>query len=98
MQRLLKFFVAISAGLVLAAITASAQPANNNYTNALVITNASGTLTGTNFGATLEPGEAAAEANCGNFGGASVWFSWTAPSSGPVTFNTEGSDFDTSLG
>jgi len=45
--------------------------------------------------ATKEPGE---PAHAGNDGGASIWYSWTAPSTGNVTITTEGSSFDTLLG
>jgi hypothetical protein len=48
----------------------------------------------TNLGATKEPGE---PSHAGNPGGASVWYSWTAPSSGPVVVETAGSNFDTLL-
>lgn len=33
----------------------------------------------------------------GGGGGASVWYAWTAPTSGAVAFDTHGSDFDTVL-
>jgi len=36
-------------------------------------------------------------AHAGEVGGHSVWFRWTAPASGPVDFNTVGSDFNTTL-
>ena len=51
------------------------------------------TRTGTNAGATKEPGE---PAHAGNAGGASVWYRWTAPG-GRVTVQTTGSGFDTLL-
>jgi hypothetical protein len=58
-----------------------------------------GFVTSTNVGAGTEPNE---PAHAGNPGGASVWFSWTAPVTGdptyPVTFDTSGSNFDTLLG
>src|SRR5207247_530396 len=34
----------------------------------------------------------------GNFGGASVWWTWTATASGQTTIDTSGSDFNTLLG
>jgi len=64
---------------------------NDNFADAYAITGASGTTSGTNVGATLEDGETAV------YGPNSVWWSWTAPSSGPFTFNTFGSNFDTVL-
>jgi hypothetical protein len=51
--------------------------------------------TGSNVGATKQTGESD---HAGNAGGASTWYSWTAPSSGPVRVDTCGSDFDTLLG
>ncbi|HYV30126.1 MAG TPA: hypothetical protein VEO53_03290, partial [Candidatus Binatia bacterium] len=41
-----------------------------------------------------EPGE---PDHAGNPGGRSVWWQWTAPRSGPVIIQTEGSSFDTLL-
>src|SRR5262249_1644842 len=36
--------------------------------------------------------------HAGNAGGKSVWWTWTAPSSGSVAVTTAGSSFDTTLG
>jgi hypothetical protein len=47
--------------------------------------------TGHNNQATLENGEPSAD------GGSSVWWTWTAPTSGRVTITTAGSSFDTIL-
>ena len=56
-------------------------PPNNDFANAQLITGAIGTMTGTNFGATKQTGEP----NHGNNpGGASVWYKWVAPASGPA--------------
>jgi Ca2+-binding RTX toxin-like protein len=55
----------------------------------------SGEVTGSNVGATKEPGE---PDHAGNPGGHSVWYSWTAPVDGNVAFTTRGSAFDTLLG
>src|SRR5258707_9549071 len=95
MQRLLNFFIVISAGLSLAAFTAWAQPANDNFTNAQVLIGPAGSVTGASTNATHETGE---PFNCGIPGGFSIWYSWTNATSGQATFNTEGSDFDTTLG
>lgn len=70
-------------------------PANNDFANAQVITGLIGTATGTNFGANKQAGEPNHGANAG---GASVWYRWQAPASGPAYFNTLGSNFDTLLG
>jgi hypothetical protein len=45
--------------------------------------------------ATKESGETN---HAGNVGGKSVWWTWTAPASAPVTISTCGSTFDTLLG
>jgi uncharacterized repeat protein (TIGR01451 family)/uncharacterized delta-60 repeat protein len=74
---------------------AFAQPANDNFTNAQVIINASGSILGSNLGATLETGEPVI---AGITGGASVWYRWTAPANLAITFQTVNSDFDTLLG
>ena len=74
---------------------APAQPANDAFVNATTLTGTNGSVTGSSIGATKEPGE---PAHAFNAGGASIWFSWQAPISGAVTFDTIGSDFDTLLG
>ena len=62
-------------------------PPNDNFANALILAGSSGSLVGTNRDATKEPGE---PNHAGGPGGASIWYRWTAPSSGPVTFDTIG--------
>ncbi|HWS89121.1 MAG TPA: NF038122 family metalloprotease [Pyrinomonadaceae bacterium] len=77
------------------------RPANDNFANAVQLSGLSGSYTGTNVWATREPGELAAQPNgaqAGFVGDKSVWFTWTAPASGTVTFTTQGSNFDTTLG
>jgi uncharacterized repeat protein (TIGR01451 family)/uncharacterized delta-60 repeat protein len=74
---------------------AFAQPANDYFTNAQVVINASGQASGNNVGATLETGEPVI---AGITGGASVWYRWTAPANLLITFQTINSDFDTLLG
>ncbi len=78
---------------VVAANPASAAPTNDNFANARVLT-ASGTLSQSSVGATDEPGE---PGPIFNPAGASVWFSWVAPSTGPTTFDTMRSPVDTGL-
>ncbi len=82
--------VGASAGL----FTVNTPPANDNFVNAVNLPGDSGTVTGTNLGATKEPGESN---HAGNAGGRSIWYQWTAPSSNNVTFNTFGSSFPTLL-
>ena len=68
---------------------------NDNFAQRTVVSGKSGTIRGTNVGATKQAGE---PAHAGDAGGASIWYSWTAPSSGRVTIDTFDSDFDTLLG
>ncbi|MDQ3805516.1 MAG: NF038122 family metalloprotease, partial [Acidobacteriota bacterium] len=76
-----------------------APPANDNFANAIVLQGASGTVAGDNFDATRQAGEPDPSHDPdGVVGQRSVWYFWTAPASGPVTMNTAGSDFDTTLG
>jgi len=68
---------------------------NDKFIHGFPLTQSSGATIGTNVNATKESGEP----NHGNnTGGQSVWWRWTAPSSGEVIFDTEGSNFDTLLG
>jgi hypothetical protein len=66
------------------------------FANADILGGSSGSITATNNFATREgPGEPFIT---GDGGGASVWWRWTAPNNGLVTFDTHGSSFDTLLG
>ncbi|MCC5874643.1 MAG: trypsin-like peptidase domain-containing protein [Candidatus Sumerlaeia bacterium] len=72
--------------------TASPEPPNNNFPGQ-TISGASGQMEGTTLGATRQPGEP--EHWSGSTAG-SVWYTWTAPSSGAVTFETcEVATYDT---
>ncbi|MGE4178438.1 MAG: immunoglobulin domain-containing protein [Limisphaerales bacterium] len=77
---------------------ARAQPSLLPFADAFadrgVLSGSSGSGSGSNVGATLEPNEPRHGAVPG---GSSVWLTWTAPSDGLVTFSTAGSDFDTVL-
>jgi len=77
-----------------ASLNTGVAPGNDNFINAQAISGSSGAATGDNFDATKEPGE---PNHAGNAGGASVWYTWTAPSTSPVTFDTCLSAFDTLL-
>jgi hypothetical protein len=84
-----------ASGNIVLSLTSQQAPANDSFANATVLTGASATATGNNSAATKETGEPRI---AGNLGGKSVWYAWTAPSSGIVQINTEGSNFDTMLG
>lgn len=86
----------VGIGALLASPSASAQaaPANDNFASAAVLGGTSATATGSNAGATKEPGE---PNHAGQEGGHSVWWRWTAPAAGPVTIDTCDSSIDTLL-
>jgi thiol-disulfide isomerase/thioredoxin len=66
-------------------------PPNDQFSNAIQLTGANVLVTGSNAGATKEPGE---PDHAGNPGGKSVWWYWQAPQSGYVTISTGGSVSD----
>ncbi|MBI3879480.1 MAG: hypothetical protein HY301_05380 [Verrucomicrobia bacterium] len=74
--------------------TVISGPANDAFAAPQNLTGASGTFNGTTVGASKEVNEPNHSTNAG---GASVWFTWTAPSSGVWSFDTAGSAFDTLL-
>lgn len=67
-------------------------PINDDFAAALSLSGTTGTQSGTNVEATGESGE---PEHAGIWGGKSVWWNWTAPADGNVTFQTAGSAFDT---
>jgi len=71
------------------------RPTNDNFTNRLTLQGSSVSTNRSNAQATREPDE---PLHAQQFGDASVWFTWTAPTVGTVRFSTEGSSFDTLLG
>lgn len=72
----------------------SAAPSNDEIINSRPITGS--TITQSTAGATTAGGEdLTAETNASL--GATVWYSYTAQANGPVSINTNGSNFDTTL-
>ena len=69
--------------------SAASPPPNDAFANATVLEGANGSVTGSNVGATVEPGETPCVG-----GNSTVWYRWTAPGPGKVKFSTAGSDFD----
>ncbi|MEH1772880.1 DUF4347 domain-containing protein [Nostoc sp.] len=65
---------------------------NDSFGNQIILSGNSGSSTGNNAGATNELGEPIQSGTTN-----SVWWSWTAPASGNVVFDTTGSNFDTYL-
>ena len=66
-------------------------PANDNFANRTLIAGSSISLLATNRYATREPSEP--QHTPPNPGGASIWYAWVAPVSGPVTLRTQGTGF-----
>ncbi len=89
-------------GYSVGAVTLPPAPANDNFANAQQLGGPAGYVSGTNSGATKEAGEPSHSPD-NNAGGKSVWYKWTAPSSGAATFATgtstlgAASTFDTVL-
>ena len=75
-------------------LTLSQIPSNDNFAFCEFTGGANGSVTGSTRSATKETGE---PNHAGNSGGHSIWYCWTAPDSGSVTFDTIGSNFDTLL-
>ncbi|MGH7184654.1 MAG: carboxypeptidase regulatory-like domain-containing protein, partial [Pseudomonadota bacterium] len=69
----------------------SPSPANDYFANAQAIAGRGGSREGSTLGASKEDAE---PFHAGDEGGASVWYRWTAPVSGPVSFATFGSNFN----
>lgn len=67
---------------------------NDSFAAAQTLFNATGSVNGNNFGATQEAGEPN-PLNLNPSSTNTVWFKWTAPTNGLVTFDTAGSSFDT---
>ena len=80
--------------LTLVQATPPVPGGNDLFVNRFPITGQTNSVIGVNTNATKEVGE---PSHAGNAGGRSVWWSWVAPASTPVTVNTLGSGFDTIL-
>ena len=72
-------------------------PLNDNFSLAQVIGGCAGTANGSNLGASREANEPIHSPDNVS-SDRSVWYIWQSPSTGNVTFNTVGSDFDTVMG
>ena len=68
-------------------------PANNNFSNRTVLSGATLTADGNNYLATTESNEPDPSGNGTQSG--TVWWSWIAPTNGPVSIQTDGSSFET---
>jgi len=81
-------------GVMVLAGAAMAQPVNDNFANAIVVSGLTGTTSGNNLNASMQANETGnvltdddGLVDVTN----SVWFEWTAPQSGQVEFDTIGS-------
>jgi len=81
----------LALGFVQSAMAAAPPPANDHFTNAIVLTGTNVSSNGSNVSATREPGE---PFHTGSIGTLSAWWTWTAPFTGSVGVSTEGSGFD----
>lgn len=70
-------------------------PGNDDFTNAYMLSGLTVYTNGSSVNATKEPGE---PNHAGDPGGASVWWTWTAPQTTTMVLDTLGSSFDTLLG
>lgn len=88
---------AIVTGPVAVRVQADASPFRDQFADRGLIVGASGSVRGSNVGATRE--DAAGEPrHAGKRGGASVWSRWIAAADGRAAFSTRGSGVDTLLG
>jgi hypothetical protein len=71
-------------------VASTTGPANDNFASAQVLNGANASAWASTTGATKEPGE---PNHGGNSGGASVWYRWTAPTTGAYTLDTSGTQF-----
>jgi Ca2+-binding RTX toxin-like protein len=77
-------------------VAAPPTPPNDDFANATPLSGSTASRNGdTNVNATRETGEPLI---AGDPGGHSVWYAWTAPTTGPFTLDTAGSNFNTLLG
>ena len=70
------------------------RPGNDSFTNRINLSGTFAQVLALSFLATKESHE---PNHASELGGASLWWSWTAPRGGSVTVDTEGCDFDTLL-
>ena len=72
-----------------------APPINDNFSDALVLIGCGGRVEANNVGATKQTNEPNNSDSPGST--RSVWYQWQATTTGSITFDTRGSNFDTVL-
>jgi hypothetical protein len=82
------------AALSLSGVAGAAAPDNDDFANAEPLSGRSAFVSQSNVDATKEQGE---PDHAGEAGGASIWFTWTAPAAGRTTLSTCSSDVETVL-
>ncbi|MCC5950672.1 MAG: S-layer homology domain-containing protein [Acidimicrobiia bacterium] len=73
------------------------SPPNDAFASARTVVGASGSVTGSTVGATAEAGEPSHHPDGTTPPSASIWYRWTAPTTGGFTIDTTGSDSPTIL-
>jgi hypothetical protein len=87
-----RLFLSLAAWLCVAEVASAQTPSNDNFVSRSLLTGNSPSTTGSNVNATAETGEPFTWT-----GRNSVWWAWTAPSSGTAVIRTFYSTFDTTL-
>lgn len=88
------YSVLVSNGLGTASAAATVAVSSDSFSGRTLLAGSALTTRATNVGASKEVGE---PLHAGNAGGASVWWTWTAPVTGVFTVDTIGSGFNTLL-
>ncbi len=87
--RVIMFGLVFAAGSVY--ICSAAPPANDDFADRIVLPGVSGSVTGNNAEATLEPGEPCHAYPRHVYDSNSIWYTWTAPSTATFSFDTRDS-------
>lgn len=77
-------------GPIQVVVASTSQPAYDYFSSPQWMGGANAAGEGVTVGATQEPGEVVPA----GWGGATIWFAWTAPEDGAATLSTCGSDYD----
>lgn len=86
----------IDADIAIGCAVANAAPGNDQFIKAFRLSGSAGLATGNNDNATGDPGEPDHAGSSGVLN--SVWWTWTPTQSGTIAIDTQGSNFDTTLG